>query len=303
VHALRALHDAGYTIPLVLTRPDRPHGRGLRLAPSPVKAFATAHGLRVEQPATLRDPAVRAPLLEVPLDVLVVAAYGLILPRAVLDWPRHGCINIHASLLPRWRGAAPIARAVEAGDSRSGVSIMQMDEGLDTGPVLAEVPVDITAGETAGTLHDKLAPIGAKALVDVLGVLARGEPLAPRPQPDEGVTYARKVEPAEAAVDWRLPAVVVDRRIRAFDPVPGAHARWNGERVKVGGSSLVGGSSDLAPGTVAAVDEPGLDVACGDGQIVRLARLQPAGGKPMSAAAFARGRGVRPGARFDPPPA
>ena len=283
----------------MLTQPDRPHGRGLRLAPSPVKAYAAAHGMRVEQPPTLRDPALLAPLVEVALDVLVVAAYGLILPRAVLDWPRLGCINVHASLLPRWRGAAPIARAIEAGDVRSGVSIMQMDEGLDTGPVLAEVPVTIDPGETAGSLHDKLAPAGAAALLRVLACLADGDAVAARPQPAEGATYAAKIAPAEAALDWRRPAEVLDRQVRAFDPVPGAHVSWAGERVKVAGSSVTGASVSAPPGSVVAVDERGVDVACGDAGVLRLARLKPAGGKAMSAAAFARGRGVRAGARFD----
>jgi len=273
------------------------------MSPSPVKAYAAAQALRVEQPPTLRDPALRAPLLDVPLDVLVVAAYGLILPRAVLDWPRLGCINIHASLLPRWRGAAPIARAVEAGDLRTGVSIMQMDEGLDTGPVLAEAALDIAPGETAGSLHDKLAPLGAAALLEVLGRLARGEAVEARPQPDDGATYARKIEPAEAALDWHQPAAVLDRRIRAFDPVPGAHARWSGQRVKVAGSALADGTTAAPPGTVVAVGATDLDVVCGDERLLRLATLQPAGGKPMSAAAFARGRGVHPGARFDVPSA
>jgi len=298
VRALRAIREAGYTIPLVLTRPDRPHGRGLRVTPSPVKAYAQAQGLPVQQPATLKDESARAALLAVRLDALVVAAYGLILPRAVLDWPRLGCLNIHASRLPRWRGAAPIARAIEAGDAETGVSIMRMDEGLDTGPVLAEAPVPIAAHETAGTLHDKLAHEGARSIVAVLDALARGEAPAARPQPAEGVTYAAKIERAEAAVDWRLPAAVVERRIRAFDPVPGAQARFAGDLVKLAGASLAG-SSPEAPGTIVAIGAAGLDVACGDGGVVRVARLKPAGGREMSASAFAAGRDVRSGARFE----
>jgi methionyl-tRNA formyltransferase len=295
---LRAVREAGYTIPLVLTQPDRPHGRGLRVAPSPVKAYALEHDLPVLQPATLKDEASRASLLAVPLDVLVVAAYGLILPRAVLDWPRLGCLNIHASRLPRWRGAAPIARAIEAGDVETGVSIMQMDAGLDTGPVLAETLVPIAADETAGSLTDKLARGGAQAIVAVLAAIGRGEAPAPRPQPAEGATYAAKIERSDAAVDWRLPAPKVDRRIRAFDPVPGAQARLDGDIVKLSRSSLAG-SSAQAPGTIVRVSADGLDVACGDGGVVRIARLKPAGGRAMDASAFAAGRGVRPGARFD----
>ena len=239
-------------------------------------------------------------MLATPLDVLVVAAYGLILPRAVLAWPRLGCINIHASLLPRWRGAAPIARAIEAGDGESGVSIMQMDEGLDTGPVLARARVAIAAGETAGTLHDKLAAAGATALLDVLAALARGDALTAEAQPAEGATYAPKILPSEPAIDWKLSATVIDRRVRAFDPSPGAHARWHGERVKVFGSRLVDAAPvDEEPGTVVALGDGALDVACGDARVLRIATLQPAGGKAMDAAAFARGRAVRPGARFD----
>jgi methionyl-tRNA formyltransferase len=298
VQALRAIREAGYTIPLVLTQPDRPHGRGLRVTPSPVKAYALGHGLAVVQPATLKDETARAAPLAVPLDVLVVAAYGLILPRAVLDWPRLGCLNIHASRLPRWRGAAPIARAIEAGDAETGVSIMQMEAGLDTGPVLAETVVPIELHETAGSLHDKLAHAGARAIVGVLDALARGEALVARPQPADGVTYAAKLDRAEAAIDWRAPARTVDRRIRALDPVPGAHARFGGDIVKLAGSSLAGTSAQ-APGTITHVSAEGLDVACGDGGVVRIARLKPAGAREMDASAFAAGRNVRAGARFD----
>lgn len=299
MHALRALRDAGYTIPLVLTRPDRPHGRGLRLAPSPVKSYALAQGLPVLQPASLRDASARAEAMRVPLDVLVVAAYGLILPREVLAWPRLGCINIHASRLPRWRGAAPIARAIEAGDTRTGVSIMQMDEGLDTGAVLAEVEVPIAADETAGSLHDKLAPAGAQALLGVLARLSSGASVEARPQPADGVTYAAKIEPAEAAIDWRAPATLIDRRVRAFDPAPGAYARYAGGMVKLAGSAVVPGAAGVEPGTIVGVGPEGLEVACGDGHALRIATLKPAGGRSMNAVAFANGRGLRPGARFD----
>jgi methionyl-tRNA formyltransferase len=297
---LRAIREAGYTIPLVLTQPDRPHGRGLRLAPSPVKAYAVAHDLPVAQPSSLRDEAACASLLALPLDVLVVAAYGLILPRAVLDWPRLGCLNVHASLLPRWRGAAPIARAIEAGDAQSGVSIMQMEVGLDTGPVIAEAMVAIAPDETAGTLHDKLAAAGARALVGVLDRLARAEPVTARPQPGQGVTYAAKLERAQARIDWTLPAADVDRRMRALDPAPGAFSLWRGEVVKLARSCAPHGAPvDALPGTVIAIGADGLDVACGDGRCVRIASFKPAGGRAMDARAFAAGRAMRAGMRFD----
>jgi len=300
VHTLAAIREAGYTIPLVLTQPDRPHGRGLRATPSPVKAYALAHGLPVAQPPSLRDDAARAAVLGTSLDVLVVAAYGLILPRAVLDWPRLGCLNVHASLLPRWRGAAPIARAIEAGDTRTGISIMQMDAGLDTGPVVTQAALPIAPDETAATLHDKLAATGARMLVAVLDRLARGERLTAQPQPAEGVTYAAKIDRAQAKVDWTLPAAAIDRRIRAFDPVPGAFAVWRGEVVKLAGSSVPGGeAAAAAPGTVIAVGPAGVDVACGDGHVVRIASLKPAGGRAMDGRAFAAGRALRPGLRFE----
>jgi methionyl-tRNA formyltransferase len=295
---LAALHEAGCTIPLVLTQPDRPHGRGLKLAPSPVKAYAEAHGLTLAQPASLKTEDARAGLLAVALDVLVVAAYGLILPRAVLAWPRHGCLNIHASLLPRWRGAAPIARAIEAGDATSGVTIMQMDAGLDTGPTVTARQVAIGPRETAGSLHDTLAAVGAEAIVQVLAVLARDGRLDSRPQPEAGVTYARKIEPGEAAIDWRLGALPLDRRIRALDPAPGAFTALGGVRVKVSSALPVEQAARAEAGTVVAVGAAGVDVACGEGAL-RLVSLKPAGGRAMSAAAFAAGRALAPGARFD----
>jgi methionyl-tRNA formyltransferase len=283
----------------VLTQPDRPHGRGLKVAPSPVKTYALAHGLTVAQPASLKREEDRAAAVAIPLDVLVVAAYGLILPPAVLAWPRSGCLNIHASRLPRWRGAAPIARAIEAGDAVTGITIMQMDAGLDTGPVLAAMDVPIAGEDTAGTLHDKLAAAGAELIVDVVGRLARGEALAATPQPDAGATYARKIERADAALDWRLPARALARRVRAFDPVPGAFAALGGLPVKAASARPVAGRADAAPGTVLAISDEGMDVACASGEALRIASLKPAGGRWMSAPAFAAGRGVRPGTRFD----
>jgi methionyl-tRNA formyltransferase len=307
------MQAAGYTLPVVLTQPDRPHGRGLKLVPSPVKAAALAAGLPVLQPATLRTAEAQGALSAIPLDVLVVAAYGLILPPAVLAWPRHGCLNIHASRLPRWRGAAPIARAIEAGDAVTGITIMQMDAGLDTGPMVAVEDVPIDPRDTAGRLHDRLAPVGARLLLDVLGRLEADGALAATPQPSEGVTYAAKIGRGEAAVDWTAEAVVLDRRIRAFDPAPGAFATLGGEVVKIvraepvvapgGGTAPPGpGDSALPPGEVIAVGPAGIDVACGRG-VLRLAEVKPAGGRAMAAGAFARGRNLAPGASFDVPPA
>jgi methionyl-tRNA formyltransferase len=298
--ALAAVREAGHTLPLVLTQPDRPHGRGLRLAPSPVKSYAVEHGLPVLQPASLKAEEQRAPVLAIPLDVLVVAAYGLILPPAVLAWPCHGCLNIHASRLPRWRGAAPIARAIEAGDAATGVTIMQMDAGLDTGPMIDLVEVPIAERETAGTLHDKLAAAGAAAIVATLARLARDGHLDAVPQPAEGVTYAAKIDRAEAALDWQRPAVELDRRVRAFDPAPGAHTTWEGKLLKIGAARPVTATARAEPGTVLAVGTQGIDVASGEGTALRVATVKPGGGRWMEAAAFAAGHGVSPGARFGP---
>ena len=226
VRALAAIHAAGHTIPVVLTQPDRPSGRGLALAASPVRRHADTLGLSIQQPRTLKDAASRAALEAIDVDVLVVAAYGLILPRAVLDWPAHGCLNIHASLLPRWRGAAPIARAIEAGDATTGITIMQMDEGLDTGAMVQSRSIDIGPRETAGSLHDRLALLGAATIVDVLAALARDGHLESRPQPEAGVTYAAKLGRVDAAIDWNAPAMAIDRKIRAMSPSPGAAATW-----------------------------------------------------------------------------
>ncbi len=294
--ALSAILAAGYAVPLVLTQPDRPSGRGLRLTRSPVKELAAARGIPVLQPPSLKLEVARAEALAVSIDVLVVAAYGLILPPAVLAWPRCGGLNIHASLLPRWRGAAPIQRAILAGDPVTGVTIMQMDAGLDTGPMVERIEVAVAPRENAGTLTAKLASAGAAAIVAVLGRLAHDDVLPVKPQPDAGVTYAAKIGRAEAAIDWTLPAVALDRVVRAFDPTPGAFAHWRGEPVKIWGAEPAIAAA-AEPGTVLAMGAEGVDVACGDGAL-RLRTLQPAGGRRMAAVAFAAGHAIALGARF-----
>jgi methionyl-tRNA formyltransferase len=283
---LEAVLAAGFPVPLVLTQPDRPRGRGLKLEPSAVKQRALVRGLPVMQPASLGTEAARAELLSRSIDVLAVAAYGLILPKAILGWPSRGCINVHASLLPRWRGAAPIQRALLAGDRESGATIMLMDEGLDTGPMLRIEKVPINARETAATLEARLAEAGARALV------------APTPQPSDGVTYAAKVGKAEAIIDWRSPANAIDRQVRAFDPSPGASTALDGEMVKIRraeGASIM--LREAPPGTVLELNSRGIVVACGEGRLL-VEEVQPSGGKRMHAAAFAAGRRLAPGARF-----
>lgn len=304
--ALERLHAAGFALPLVLTQPDRPAGRGMKLQPSPVKAFAQAHGIPVAQPRSLRldgkfpedAEAARAALLEAAPDVLVVAAYGLILPQWVLDLPRLGCLNIHASLLPRWRGAAPIHRAIEAGDAETGVTIMQMDAGLDTGDMLLRERVAISPHDSTATLHDRLAVLGGRMVVEALELAACGG-LKPVPQPAEGVTYAHKIEKGEAAIDWTLPADVIERRIRAFDPFPGATAQAAGETIKVWRANALPGRASVEPGTVVAVDARGIGVACGGQTRLEITELQRPGGKRLPAADFLRGFPLEPGQRFD----
>lgn len=291
---LRDIVAAGHQVLSVLTQPDRPTGRGMALRSSPVKELALASGIEVLQPHTLRDLPVQARVRAVGAEVMVVAAYGLILPRAVLEIPRFGCINVHASLLPRWRGAAPIQRAILAGDVETGVCIMQMESGLDTGPVLLSEKLPIAADDTAGTLHDKLAILGGRLIVEALGKM----PLPLNLQPETGVTYASKIEKVEAPLDWRLPAIQLARQVRAFNPYPGATVSLNGSTVKVWRAEAqaeTGGS----PGAVIASDGRGILVACGEGSL-RLAELQKAGGKRLSAGAFLAGNPVLPGTTFDP---
>src|SRR5688572_6502787 len=294
--ALDAIVGAGFTIPLVLTRPDKPKGRGLAIESSEVAREARRHGLRVEQPGSLKAVDASTALLQTPIDVLVVAAYGLILPHNVLAWPRHGCLNIHASLLPRWRGAAPIQRALEAGDRCTGITIMQMDAGLDTGPIVNDHPLPIEARDTAGTLHAKLMALGASAIVDALRTLERDGGLASRPQAEDGVTYAAKVTPRDARIDWTRDATAIDRQVRAFDPVPGAATALEGATIKVWRAEPVATSPAGAPGSIAVAGDA-LVVACGEGAL-RITELQPAGGRRMGARAFAAGRSLDGAARF-----
>ena len=293
--SLSAILAAGHQVALVLTQPDRPSGRGMTLRPSPVKALALASGIEVFQPLTLKDPAVQERLHAVGAEVMVVAAYGLILPQAVLDLPRYGCLNIHASLLPRWRGAAPIQRAILAGDTETGVCIMQMEAGLDTGPVLLSDRLPLASDETAGSLHDKLADLGARLIVNALEKI----PLPAVPQSDTGITYAAKIEKAEALLDWRLPAAEIERKVRAFNPFPGAATMLEGVPVKIWRAVAVPGGA--APGTVLAADRHGIVVACGDGALC-LGELQKAGGKRLSAAQFLSGNALSPGAVFSSTP-
>jgi len=300
VPALAAIAAAGHDLSLVLTRPDRPAGRGLAMVASPVKRWAERHGLAVFQPASLKDPEPQARIRAAAAEVMVVAAYGLILPQAVLDIPPRGALNVHASLLPRWRGAAPIARAILAGDALTGVSIMQMDAGLDTGPVLLSEAVPIAPDATAGTLHDELAALGARLIVAALEALARGT-LVPRPQPEAGVTYAPKIDKAEANIDWRRPAAQIERQIRAFNPFPGAAATLDGAALKIWRAALLPDATG-EPGAVLAAGAGGIDVACGRGAL-RVLELQRAGGKRLGAAEFLRGFALRAGARFGLPSA
>lgn len=293
--ALQAILEAGFEVVVALTQPDRPSGRGMQLTPSPVKQRALAHNIPVEQPLSLRNDEAQAMLRAYALDVLVVVAYGLILPQAVLDMPRLGCLNIHASLLPRWRGAAPIHRAIEAGDAETGVCIMQMDAGLDTGGVVDEARLVILPSETTAQLHDRLATLGAERIVAVLQRLAAGEALVAQVQPEAGVTYAHKLEKAEARLDLGEPAALLDRKIRAFNPFPGAALQVGDKPIKIWQARLVDGRG--APGTVLAVDAGGVTVACGEGAL-RLDVLQAPGGKRLPAADFLRGHPLPVGSRL-----
>ncbi|MFY7975950.1 MAG: methionyl-tRNA formyltransferase [Rubrivivax sp.] len=292
--ALEALHGAGHDVPLVLTQPDRPAGRGLKLQASPVKQFALEHGLAVAQPRGLRldgrwsDDAAsaRATLEAAAPEAMVVAAYGLILPAWVLSLPRHGCLNLHGSLLPRWRGAAPIQRAIEAGDRQTGIVLMQMDTGLDTGPMLLTATEPVLPDDTSASLHDRLAPLAAKLMLQGLDALAAGT-LKAIPQPGEGVTYAAKIEKSEARIDWTRPAAEIERRLRAFDPFPGCSFAFQDELAKLWRAQVV--PMNGVPGEVLAAGDGPLVVACGE-QALALTRLQWPGGRRVDAAEFLAAR-------------
>ena len=302
--ALERLLAAGFTVPLVLTQPDRPAGRGMKLQASPVKQCALQHGIAVAQPLSLRldgkypedAAAAKAAIEAAQADVMVVAAYGLILPQWVLNTPRLGCLNIHASLLPRWRGAAPIHRAIEAGDAETGVTIMQMDAGLDTGDMLLLEKTAISPADTTATLHDRLAQLGGRLIVEALEMAACGG-LKPTPQPAEGVTYAHKIDKAESTIDWNQPAEVIARRVRAFDPFPGAATTLGADAIKVWCCEIDSCSRtlDAACGQILSIDADGIGVACGAGSLLRLTVLQRAGGKRLPAADFLRGFPLAPG--------
>lgn len=284
--ALQAILDAGFNVVAVLTQPDRPSGRGMQLTPSPVKQLALSQGIPVEQPVSLRNDEAQALVRSYNLDVLVVVAYGLILPQAVLDMPRYGCLNIHASILPRWRGAAPIHRAIEAGDAETGVCIMQMDAGLDTGGVVDEARLAIEATDTTALLHDRLAALGAERIVAVLKKLATGETLAARPQTEAGVTYAHKLEKQESLLNLKADASELDRKIRAYNPFPGAVVHSGEQPIKIWGAHIVAASGQ--PGTVLSSGDEGIVVACGADALC-LEVLQAPGGKRLKAADFLRG--------------
>lgn len=292
--ALAAIIAAGHEIVLVLTQPDRPSGRGMRPHQSAVKRVALERGLALAEPANLRTAESRAPLERVYPDVVIVAAYGLILPQAVLDLPRHGCVNIHASLLPRWRGAAPIQRAIAAGDQQTGISIMQMDAGLDTGPILMQRAIGIEPRDTAGSLHDRLAKLGADLIVSAAGLLESGN-LPAVPQPDHGATYASKLDKAETELDLSQPALLLERLIRAFDPVPGARLSFNDVPLRVWRAEVVAAVGE--PGAIVASGPSGIIVACGE-QGLRLLELQRPGGIRLAVREFLSGFPLPVGSRF-----
>lgn len=288
VPCLRAAANRAEVV-AVYTQPDRPAGRGRDLTPSPVKLEAVRRGIPVLQPENFRSQVSKDALRALKPDLMVVVAYGLILPQSVLEIPAHGCWNVHASLLPRWRGAAPIQRAIEAGDTRTGVCLMQMEKGLDTGPVLLSQALEIGPHETGGQLHDRLAELGAQVLADGLGLLRATIQLPPRPQSAEGVTYAHKLEKAEARLDWRQPAIALANKVRAFNPWPVAEATLAGERVRIHGALALDETHHAAPGNVLRAGRDGIDIACGEGAL-RIRVLQREGGKAITAADYINAR-------------
>ena len=288
VPCLRACANLGEVV-AAYTQPDRPAGRGRGLQPSPVKLEAVLRGIPVHQPENFRSAASKAELRALQPDLMVVVAYGLLLPQSVLDIPVHGCWNVHASLLPRWRGAAPIQRAIEAGDDRTGVCLMQMEKGLDTGPVLLAQAVDIGPTETGGQLHDRLSELGARVLGDALGLLRATIQLPPHPQAEEGATYARKLDKAEARLDWSLPATTLANKVRALNPWPMADAMLLGERVRIHGAVALDEVHGAQPGEVLRSGRDGIDIACGSG-VLRIRVLQREGGKAITAADYLNAR-------------
>lgn len=301
--ALDGICAAGHTIPLVLTQPDRPAGRGMRVTPTAVATTAGRLQLRVEKPASLRDAEARQLIAGAKPDVMVVAAYGLLLPQAVLDIPARGCLNIHASLLPRWRGAAPIQRAIEAGDKLTGIGIMQMEAGLDTGPIILERTLAITDMDTSATLLERLTHLGTTSIVDALATL---DQLKARPQATDGVTYAKKISREESRIDWQQSAAIIERRMRAFDPFPGNESTLGGERIKLWSAIPIQGVASAPPGEVVAISvhrgHPGFSVACGEGTL-HITSAQRPGGKRMSTRDWAVNsetglRPVKPGDQF-----
>ena len=291
--ALRALVGSGHEIVGVLTRPDRPRGRGRQITPSPVKEAALAYHLPISQPETLASADDHATLRSWRPELLVVVAYGLILPASVLALPRLGCLNIHASLLPRWRGAAPIQRAILAGDAETGISIMQMGPGLDTGPVLLQRHIPIDRAATSGTLHERLAKLGAEGLLEALAEVAVGT-ACPRPQPAEGVTYAAKISKSEALIDWGADARAIERQVRAFNPWPYAETRLGGEPLRVLAAYAESDAESTEPGTISVIRRDAVVVDCGEGRLA-LTELQRPGRKPLPAAEFVNAVRLAPG--------
>ena len=297
IPTLDALRSSGHAVVAVYTQPPRAAKRGRRVQASPVAERAKAAGIEVRTPPSLKPAETQAAFATLGADIAVTVAYGLILPPSVLTAPRLGCINAHASLLPRWRGAAPIERAIMAGDTETGVTIMRMDEGLDTGPILTAEAVPIGPATTGGALHDTLAVLSARLVVDAIDALAAGT-LVETPQPADGATYARKIEKHEAAIDWRMPAVHIERTVRALAPSPGTWFAHEGERIKVLAAEKAAGTADAPPG---AVLDQALTIACGAGSALRPTRLQRAGKAPMAADAFLRGRPIEAGTRLPCP--
>lgn len=302
--ALSAIIEAGFSVPLVLTQPDRHSGRGMKLTPSAVKQVALQHNIPVAQPISLRlngkypedAQAAREQIIAAQADVMVVAAYGLILPQDVLDLPKHGCVNIHASLLPRWRGAAPIHRAIESGDAETGITLMQMDVGLDTGAMLSVERIAITDEHSTATLHDELAEMGARMVVQYLQQLCDGNAPSATPQPAEGISYAEKIEKAEAKIDWTQSAETLARKIRALDPAPGCVCEYAGQSLKIWAAHVESAAIDpQAAGTVLHMDKNGGRVACGGGSVLCISQMQKAGGKRGAAHQVADALGLKAG--------